>query len=171
MRSEAVGTVGSGAVRSEAVGTVGSGAVRSEAAGERDIERGPVICEYHAEGVNAPAVMIREGRWKLIVCRDDPDQLFDLSQDPLELVNLAQSPRGGAVVGELRAELERRLDLADIERRVLESQRERRVVAAALAVGEVFAWDYQPYVDASMQYVRTREDLYELQRRGRLEAR
>jgi choline-sulfatase len=44
-----------------------------------------VICEYHAEGVTAPAAMIRSGRWKLIVCRGDPDQLFDLSADPLEL--------------------------------------------------------------------------------------
>jgi choline-sulfatase len=133
--------------------------------------RGPVVCEYHAEGVTAPAAMIRDGRHKLIVCRGDPDQLYDLVEDPLELSNVATSPDRGDVVRELRDTLATRLDLAAIERRVLESQRERRVVAAALTAGEVAAWDYQPFVDASTQYVRTREDLYHLQRIARLDAR
>lgn len=133
--------------------------------------RGPVVCEYHAEGVNAPAAMIRSGRHKLIVCRGDPDQLFDLQADPLELSNLAESAAGAAVVRSLRDALAARLDLAAIERRVLESQRERRVVVAGLSSGDVAAWDYQPFVDASTQYVRTREDLYDLQRAARLDAR
>jgi hypothetical protein len=34
----------------------------------------------------------------------------------------------------------------------------------------VTAWDFQPHVDASEQYVRTREDLYHLQRLARLDA-
>ncbi len=133
-------------------------------------ERGSIVCEYHAEGVTAPAAMIREGRHKLIVCRGDPDQLYDLMADPLELSNLAGSPAGAEVAGRLRDALGQRLDLAAIERRVLESQRERRIVAAALSHGEVAAWDYQPLVDASTQYVRAREDLYRLQRVARLDA-
>jgi hypothetical protein len=32
------------------------------------------------------------------------------------------------------------------------------------------SWDYQPHVDATMQYVRSRQDLYELQRRARLDS-
>ncbi len=132
---------------------------------------GPVVGEYHAEGVNAPAAMIREGRHKLIVCRDDPDQLYDLEADPLELSNLAASVDGAAIVRSLRAALGERLDLAAVEQRVLESQRERRLVARALSHGAVAAWDYQPFVDASTQYVRTREDLYHLQRVARLDAR
>ena len=137
----------------------------------RSAARAPVICEYHAEGVNAPAAMIRDGRHKLIVCGDDPDLLYDLASDPLELTNLAGVPEHAPRLDALRRELARRVDLAEIERRVLESQRERRLVAAALSAGAVAAWDYQPFVDASTQYVRTREDLYELQRRGRLETR
>jgi choline-sulfatase len=133
--------------------------------------RGPVVCEYHAEGVNAPAAMIRDGRFKLIVCRDDPDQLYDLGADPLELSNLAGAPEHASTVVALRRALADRLDLASIERRVLESQRARRLVAAALNVGDVAAWDYQPFVDASTQYVRTRRDLYLLQRAARLDAR
>ena len=53
---------------------------------------------------------------------------------------------------------------------MLKSQRERHLVAGALARGVVTAWDYQPYFDASEQYVRTREDLYYLQRVARLDA-
>src|SRR5262249_22294040 len=128
-------------------------------------------CEYHAEGVNAPAAMIRDGQFKLIVCRDDPDQLYDLSSDPLELSNLALSPDHAATVDALRGALAERLDLVAIERRVLASQRERHLVAAALNRGEIRAWDYEPVVDAAKQYVRAREDLYDLQRSARLDAR
>ncbi len=59
---------------------------------------GPVVCEFHAEGVTAPAAMVREGAHKLVVCEGDPDQLYDLSTDPLELVNLAGSTDHAAVV-------------------------------------------------------------------------
>jgi choline-sulfatase len=131
-------------------------------------DRGPVISEYHAEGVNAPAAMVREGRHKLIVCRDDPDLLYDVESDPHELSNLADDE---ATVSRLRAALAERLDLAEIERRVLASQRERHLVGRALAEGAATAWDYQPQVDAAMQYVRSRADLYELQRRARLDQR
>jgi len=130
-----------------------------------------VICEYEAEGVTAPAAMVRSGRHKLIVCRTDPDQLFDLEADPLELSNLAGDPAHAASLNALRGALEQQLDLGAIERRVLASQRERHLVARALATGAEAAWDYQPFVDASRQYVRTREDLYDLQRVARLETR
>jgi choline-sulfatase len=132
---------------------------------------GPVVSEYHAEGVNASAAMIRGGRFKLIVCREDPDQLYDLASDPLELSNLASVPEHASTVDALRGALAARLDLGAIERRVLASQRERRLVAAALNAGQISPWDYQPRADASAQYVRTREDLYDVQRAARLDAR
>jgi len=132
--------------------------------------RAPVICEYHAEGVTAPAAMIRSGSNKLIVCAGDPDLLYDLAADPLELTNLAEHPGYADTVSSLRRALAQELDLDAIGRRVLVSQRERHLVAAALARGEVTPWDFQPHVDAAMQYVRNRADLYDLQRRSRLEA-
>jgi choline-sulfatase len=131
--------------------------------------RPPVICEYHAEGVTAPAAMIRDGAFKLIVCETDPDQLYDLHNDPAELTNLAGNPSYADVVARLRAALERRLDLGAIRDRVLASQHDRRLVERGLARGLHTAWDYEPRVDASMQYVRARSDLYELQRRARME--
>ncbi|HWD86424.1 MAG TPA: choline-sulfatase [Solirubrobacteraceae bacterium] len=138
-------------------------------AGAMGSERPPVICEYHAEGVTAPAAMIRQGAFKLIVCETDPDQLYHLHDDPAELTNLAGDPAYADVVTRLRLELERRLDLGAIGERVLASQHDRRVVERGLARGVHTAWDYEPRVDASMQYVRARSDLYELQRRARIE--
>jgi choline-sulfatase len=140
-------------------------------AAEHDVARGPVVSEYHAEGVRCPAAMIRDGDLKLIVCAGDPDQLYDLCADPHERSNLAAQPEHAATVSRLRDVLAERLDLPEIEQRVLASQRERHLVARALAQGEVTAWDFQPHVDASMQYVRSRQDLYQLQRRARLESR
>jgi choline-sulfatase len=131
-------------------------------------ERGaPVVAEYLAEGVTAPMVMVRRGDLKYVRCPGDPDQLFDLAADPRELRNLAGAdPRGG----ELRAEADRRWDLAAIERDVVGSQRERRVVVPALDRGRHEPWDYVPRADGAMRYVRSKADLYDLQRRARLDA-
>jgi choline-sulfatase len=124
----------------------------------------PVISEYHAEGVQAPSAMIRSGNEKMIVSLQDPDLLFDLAADPLELHRLhAQEPV-------LREALESQLNLRDIDRRVRASQRERHLISAALHRGVPPAWDHQPHVDAAAQYVRNRDDLYALQRRARLDS-
>ena len=47
------------------------------------------IGEYLAEGAIAPIVMIRRGRHKFVHSPADPDQLYDLTADPDERVNLS----------------------------------------------------------------------------------
>jgi len=126
----------------------------------------PVVAEYLAEGVVAPMVMVREGSEKLIRCPGDPDLVFDLADDPAELVDLAADAGRAAA---LRAEADRRWDLAALETAVLAGQAERRVVVPALNRGRHTAWDYEPRPEASMRYVRSKADLYELQRRARLD--
>ena len=52
-------------------------------------------------------------------------------------------------------------------REVRESQRRRRVVDAALTKGEVHPWDFQPFRDASKQYMRNSMDLDDLEAMAR----
>jgi choline-sulfatase len=113
-----------------------------------------VVGEYLAEGVRAPSVMIRRGRHKYIRTPGDPDQLFDLERDPQELENVADDPACRQVAEAMRGESERRWDLEAVERAVLESQRRRRLVADGLRPGAHTPWDHQPFVDASVQWVR-----------------
>ena len=137
-------------------------------AGDDGGPREAVVGEYLAEGVNAPAVMIRRGRHKFIACPGDPDQLYDLVEDPAELANLAGKPEHEATVRAMRDELARRWDLEELERRVLASQRERHLVLRALGRGAFRSWGYTP--PATDRYVRGGADLYEIQRRARMDA-
>jgi choline-sulfatase len=129
-----------------------------------------VVAEYLAEGVTSPAVMIRRGPHKFVSCGTDPDQLYDLARDPHERVNLAERSANADLRGAFRDALAARWDVGALEQRVLESQRERHLVAPALATGRRTSWDFQPRVDAARQYVRSGADIYELQRRARLDA-
>ncbi len=125
------------------------------------------IGEYLAEGAIAPIVMIRRGRFKFIHSLADPDQLFDLSHDPSERNNLADNSDGATLVANFRAEVGKRWDLAELDARVRLSQRRRRVVDAALSKGKIHAWDFQPFRNASKEYIRNSMDLDDLEAMAR----
>ena len=125
------------------------------------------IGEYLAEGAVAPIVMIRRGALKFISCPADPDQLYDLSRDPGERVNLAADPAHAATVSAFRAEVARRWRLDALDAEVRASQKRRRLVAQALAQGEPTAWDFQPFRDAAKSYVRNTIPLDELEAMAR----
>jgi choline-sulfatase len=74
--------------------------------------RPPVAMEYAAEGTITPMVALREGAWKYIRCPADPEQLFDVANDPLETRNLASDPRAEPVLTHFRALADQRWDLA-----------------------------------------------------------
>ncbi len=140
-------------------------------AGQRPQRSGPVVAEYLAEGVTAPAVMLRSARHKLVCCDGDPDLLYDLTRDPLEQVNLAGPPdQGGQEYRSMRARLAARWDLAGLRDRVLASQRDRRLIGQALNRGAYASWDYRPHANGAMRYVRSRADLYQLQKNARLDS-
>jgi choline-sulfatase len=107
--------------------------------------------EYLAEGAIAPMYMLRRGPWKFIHSPPDPDQLFNITDDPRELVNLA--PRH-ALAAQFRAEVEAKFDIPRIHATVLESQQARHVLFEALKHGHRYPWDFQPLRDASEQYTR-----------------
>ncbi|WP_237480328.1 choline-sulfatase [Lichenibacterium dinghuense] len=126
-----------------------------------------VLGEYLAEGALAPIVMLRRGRWKFVHSPADPDQLYDLGADPEELCNLAGSGEHAGTVAAFRAEAARRWDIAALDRSVRDSQRRRRLVDAALASGVTKPWDYQPFRDATKQYMRNTMDLDDLEAMAR----
>ncbi len=111
--------------------------------------------------------MIRRGALKFIHTPPDPDQLYDLGRDPGERRNLAKEPGRAGEVAVLRAEIARRWDLSALDAEVRASQRRRRLVGAALSKGAVRAWDFQPFRDASKQYMRNSMDLDDLERIAR----
>ncbi len=67
--------------------------------------------EYLAEGAMAPLYMLRRGPWKFIHSPVDPDQLFNLVDDPEETNNLAiRHP----LAKTMRAEVEAKFDIPRI---------------------------------------------------------
>jgi choline-sulfatase len=123
--------------------------------------------EYLAEGAVAPLVMIRREGWKFVHSPADPDQLFDIASDPDELHNQAANPDHGSLVSSFRVEAARRWDFPALDAAVRDSQHRRRFVDAALTTGSVTPWDFQPFRDASRQYMRNTVDLDDLEARAR----
>ena len=126
-----------------------------------------VIGEYLAEGAIAPLVMIKRGRYKFVHSPVDPDQLYDLQEDPHESRNLAGVSQHAGRLQEFRAETARRWDLLAMHSAVLASQRRRHVVYEALRAGRYTPWDFQPVRDASRLYVRNDQDLGDLEAMAR----
>ncbi len=114
-----------------------------------------VISEYTDMGVIAPCRMTRSGAFKYIHTHGHPAQLYDLMNDPRELVNLAGRPEHAATQAELR-----QIALADwdgdaVLAQVLASQRRRLYLKEAhKQSGQAMQWDYQATRDDSQRFVR-----------------
>jgi len=104
-------------------------------------------------------VALRDGPWKYIQCRADPEMLFNLESDPDEQNNLATDPAHLPTLERLRAVADARWDLARFDSAVRESQARRWVVYEALRQGGYYPWDYQPLQKASERYMRNHMDL------------
>lgn len=124
-----------------------------------------VLGEYLAEGAVAPIVMLRSGRHKFVHCPVDPDQLYDLRQDPRELENRAAAEP--ALTQALRERVARHWNLEALREAVLASQRRRHLVARALVQGHRTDWDHQPLFDAHELYMRNHKTLDELEASAR----
>ncbi|MFK7891025.1 MAG: choline-sulfatase [Granulosicoccus sp.] len=139
-------------VEGESLVPIANGAKRSKA----------VAMEYAAEASYAPLVALRDERYKYTRCRLDPEQLFDLEEDPHELKNLADDATDAEAVDaltRLRALADARWDLDAFDAAVRESQARRWVVYEALRNGAYFPWDFQPLQKASERFMRNHMDL------------
>jgi choline-sulfatase len=122
-----------------------------------DASNDPEACvsEYLAEGTAAPMLMIRRGQYKYISCSTDPEQLFDLDNDPQELENLLRHE----LLADFRREADDYWDAEALRQTVIRDQQRRRAVHAALRVGRYQGWDFNPARDASEEYTRSHMDL------------
>ncbi len=120
------------------------------------------VSEYLAEGTAAPMLMIRFSRYKYITCPTDPDQLFDVENDPDETVNLADDPAYVDLVGNCKSQAEQHWDAEQLRQTVINDQRRRREIHKALTIGKRQSWDYNPVRDAAEEYTRSHQDLTRL---------
>ena len=127
----------------------------------------PVAMEYAAEASYAPLVSLRHGKYKFNRCALDPDQLFDIENDPHELTNLVDDPAHAEALAEFQSMAEARWDLERFDEEVRRSQARRWVVYEALRNGEYFPWDYQPLKKASERFMRNHMDLNDVEENQR----
>ena len=117
------------------------------------------ISEYLGEGTVEPMLMIRHQQYKYITCPSDPDLLFDLNTDPNELTNLAPKTQYDSVLREFQRRAKTHWDVKQIKEDVIASQKRRRAVHAALAVGHHYSWDFNPLRNASEEFTRSHMEL------------
>jgi choline-sulfatase len=126
------------------------------------------VSELMSEGVAAPYVMLREGRYKLTYVDHDPPQLFDMEADRGEMNDLTGSEAHAEVLKDMLAEISRRWDMPRLKHEIIVSQRRRRLVYRALTTGRFTPWDFQPYQDASKQYYRGTKSYHQAEARDLL---
>jgi choline-sulfatase len=97
-----------------------------------------VFGEYMGEGTITPTYMIRRREWKYTCSLVDAPQLFDISNDPLELNNLALSdkPQHQEVLARFDAEARAKWDFERIHMDTLKCQRQRQIAWSALQIGK-----------------------------------
>ena len=98
--------------------------------------------------------MLLRGRVKLFYSETDPPLLFDLEADPDELSNLANEPHHAATLSELVSAARDLWDARSLRSRIIKDQDRRRLIHRSHQMGKPPDWDYQPFTDATRQYVR-----------------
>ena len=138
---------------------------------QRPVPSRPVAGEFLAEGVFEPTFMLRDGRFKLHYSELDPPLLFDLDEDPAELNDLSQAPDHAETLARLTAVAADLWDAEAIKAQIVADQNRRRLVERAHGIGRRPSWDYQPFTDASQQWVRQGKWTTEVEAEAHLDVR
>jgi choline-sulfatase len=122
--------------------------------GKTDHWKDEAVMEYCGEGVEEPMRMLRAGQYKYIYVHNNDPVLYDMQNDPLEQHNIA----GTAAVEKTEVRMKERLlkdwDPEKVKADILNSQKTRKVLNAALHKGREYSWDFDPPFDPAGAYVR-----------------
>ena len=102
------------------------------ACGEDTTWRNDALSEFYADGSTRPWAMLRRGRYKLVYSHEEAPELYDLETDPQEMHDLATDPACWEIREELIEQLLARWNPAALDRRIRQSQRERRLMYDSL---------------------------------------
>jgi len=130
-----------------------------------------IATEYMAEGSVSSMIMLRQGPWKYIYCAADPAQLFNLENDPDELINLAELAEYADTTSYFAQHLETRWNLDALDEDIRENQQRRILCYEALRQGRFTPWDHQPVQDAAERFMRNHLDLNEVEAGSRVPVR
>ncbi len=81
-----------------------------------------IFSEYHAIGSPTGAFMLRKGRYKFIYYVDYEPELFNISDDPEEMTNLAGQPEYANIVAEYETNLREICNPEKVDRQAKEAQ-------------------------------------------------
>lgn len=135
--------------------------------GGNEDDNAAVYGEILCEGAISPIVMIRRGKYKYIHCDIDPEQLFDMENDPNEMDNLAGRPDHEELRKTFHAEATDKWDAKALREKIIASQCRRRLVDRSMRKGSFTSWDFQPFEDAAKKYMRNHLDLNVLEHKAR----
>lgn len=127
-------------------------AVRDQA--ELAVDR-PVFAEMAADGAFSPCLMVCRAGWKYIYCDDDPGQMFNLLQDPDEIVNLAGNPQHAQIETELLSLIKANWSKDELKAQIEHSARQRMFIQRTRLAADFPAWDHEPRPDVTQQFVRS----------------
>lgn len=130
-----------------------------------------VLCEHLDEGTTAPRFMVRKDKFKFVCSPAYDPQLYDLDSDPNELTNLANEVDMQEVRADFEAIAEQQWDADTLREQVIDSQRRRKLVHAALSKGRWHAWDYVVPAGVGERFVRHHDRFPEVERQGYLHYR
>lgn len=115
-----------------AIAPLDGGSLLSLARGEDPTWRNDALAEFYADGSTRPWAMLRRGRYKLVYSHEEAPELYDLATDPQELHDLVADPACQKIRDELIEQLLARWNPAALDRRIRQSQRERRLMYNSL---------------------------------------
>jgi choline-sulfatase len=108
-----------------------------------------VFAEYHAVYSPSGTYMVRDERYKCVFYVGYPPQLFDLAEDPNELVDLSGDPRYAETLSSCERKLQSIIDPEEVDRRAKEDQRRRIAMAggAEAVIANAVKMPYTPAPD------------------------